>query len=274
MASVVTVRSRRMVVDSPSSFDYPRCNAQVLPGDPEHAVELRCHPFRKKNSGWLQTAWNGGKHFYKFEVSLPQALFLGRHRLELRQPATDAKTLRRIERGSALSFFSNPTRTPRASAAAPAALSARGSNALEIGRRGSNGSDGGGAAGEAKGGNDDNDDDNEYEDVQTPRWPDGRGSHAGSTLGGRRSAGGVVWTDPPLAAGAGGSDSEGDAEAGASTEKDAMLARCAYFEVTSLIFMDPEFEKRKLQAVEERLDQVRRVSLLLCISACVLRRVV
>jgi hypothetical protein len=57
------------------------------------------------------------------------------------------------------------------------------------------------------------------------------------------------------------SDDEGEADVedqGEGEEFDSMLESCAHHEVVDVTLMDPEFDKRKLQALQERLESVEK----------------
>jgi hypothetical protein len=189
----------------PRGHPTPTLKFKVLPGEPQHAEALPCHAFKKKISGWCKSTFGSGKHFYKFELLLPQPVFLGRHRLELKQPDADARTLRRIARGSALSFFGA---SPRITGLGSTSGAGHRPSNLEIGRRGSAGS------------------------------ADPLGSHPTSQPTPRVDENGDLEEYEDAGSGGGGDEDDEEEGAGASAETDAMVARCSYFEVTSLA--DPE----------------------------------
>jgi hypothetical protein len=136
---------------------------------------------------------------HKYAVQLPASHFLGRHRLELRQPLASRADVAAAERRAA-------------SVAARFGSNLR-SSALEVG-------------------SDRFPSDDAQQQQQQQQQVDVEAAAAAVFRGGAH----------PTAVG--------------SEAHDALLAACSYHEATDVTFVDPEVDKRKLLALEERLDAV------------------
>jgi hypothetical protein len=140
----------------------------------------------------------GGRSVHKYAVQLPASHFLGRHRLELRQPLASRADVAAAER--------------RASSVAARFGSNLRSSALEVGS--------------------DRFPNDDAQQQQQQQQVDVEAAAAAAFRGGAH----------PTAVG--------------SEAHDALLAACSYHEATDVTFVDPEVDKRKLLALEERLDAV------------------